>query len=281
MKKKFGLIGYPLGHTMSPFIHKHLFEITKTDATYEAIETPPEKLKEQIDYLRSFDGFNITIPHKEAVIPLLSSLSESATLYGAVNTVCCKNGLLTGHSTDAYGFSAALKLAEIPLSGKVLILGCGGVARTIATECALNGCEVTIAVRPSSILKAKALIFDLKERFTTTAEVITPNEITGEYTLAVNGTPLGMYPNIHSSPLSLKQMEGIKYFFDAVYNPEDTQFIKTAQSLGKKAVSGMGMLVLQAAKAHQHWYGAKFEPEDIARLIALSNKEMRRLFDKT
>lgn len=280
MKKKFGLIGYPLGHTMSPFIHKHLFEITNTYATYEAIETPPERLKEQVDLLRSFDGFNITIPHKESVIPLLDSLGESANLYGAVNTVSRENGLLTGYSTDAYGFSAALKLANIPLSGKVLILGCGGVARTFATECLLNGCEVTIAVRPSSLLRAKALLFDLKERFTTTAEVITPNEITGEYSLAVNGTPLGMYPNINSSPLSLKQMEGIKYFFDAVYNPEDTLFIKTARNLGKKAISGMGMLVLQAAKAHQHWYGANFNPNDITRLIALSNEEMRRIFDK-
>lgn len=280
MKKRFALIGYPLGHTMSPFIHNHLFSLSNTDATYEALETHPESLKQQIEYLRSFDGFNITIPHKEAVIPLLDSLGDSAKLYGAVNTVSQKNGLLTGRSTDADGFSAALKLANIPLSGKVLILGSGGAARTIATECMRHGCEVTIAVRRSSVLKAKALAFDLKERFTTTAEVITLEEVTGEYDLAVNGTPLGMYPNIEASPLSSHQMKNIKYFFDAVYNPEDTLFIKTAQNLGKQAISGMGMLVLQAAKAHEYWYGAKFDPEDIKRLIALSNQEMRRLFDK-
>lgn len=278
--KKFAVIGYPLGHTMSPFIHKKLFELSGIDATYEAFETHPDLLKDRVEFLKGYDGFNITIPHKETIINLIDSLGESAKIYNAVNTVCNKNGLLTGHSTDAAGFTSALQIEDIPLSGSVLILGSGGVARTIATECALHNCSVTFAVRDADLKRAKELAFDLKERFTTAADVISLEDVDGSYDIAVNGTPLGMYPNENSSALSREQMKNITYFFDAVYNPEETLFIKTARSLGKKAVSGMGMLVMQAANAHRYWYGAAFKNEDMKNLITLSNQEMRRLFDK-
>ncbi|MEE1026106.1 MAG: shikimate dehydrogenase [Acutalibacteraceae bacterium] len=277
--EKYAVIGYPLGHTMSPFIHNRMFELNGINATYEAILTPPEKLKDTVEMLKkSYNGFNITIPHKEALLSLIDEPTKTAEIYKAVNTVANKNGRLFGYSTDAEGFVAALELEDIPLKGKVLILGGGGVSRTIATECALRGCDVTFAVLPSEIDRAKLLCGDLKERFMKEAICITLEDIKGEYDLAVNGTPVGMYPNTNDSILNENQLKNIKYVFDAVYNPENTKFIGIARSLGIKAVSGMGMLVMQAAKAQEYWYGATFNKQDMKQLIKDAGDEMRRLF---
>ena len=278
MKKRFAVIGYPLKHTMSPFVHNRMFELNNIKGEYEAILTPPEKLTDTIATLREYDGFNITIPHKESMIKLVDELSESALIYNAVNTVANKNGRLIGYSTDAEGFADALELENIPLSGRVLILGCGGVSRTIATECIRRGCEVTLAARKQSMHKATALSNDLKNKFSLSTACIAIEDICESYDLAVNGTPVGMYPNKNESVLSENQLKNIKYVFDSVYNPENTALVNLARSLGIKAVSGMGMLVMQAAKAEEHWYGATFKKEDMKQLIADANDEMRRIF---
>ena len=280
MKKRFAVIGFPLKHTMSPFIHNRMFALNNVDGEYEAILTPPEKLTETVDYLKSYDGFNITIPHKENLLNLIDEPSDTALIYGAVNTVANKNGKLIGYSTDAEGFSAALELENIPLAGKVLILGCGGVSRTIATECLLKGCDVTLAARKQSMHKAFALSDDLKNNFNKNTTCIAIEDVCENYDLAVNGTPVGMYPNVGESVLNKNQLKNIKYLFDSVYNPENTAIVTLARSLGVKAVSGMGMLVMQAAKAHEHWFGATFKAEDMKQLIADANDEMRRIFDE-
>lgn len=280
MKKRYAVIGYPLGHTMSPFIHNRLFSLSGISALYEAIETPPENLNQTIDLLKKYDGFNITIPHKSAVLPFLNEVTPEGALYGAVNTVKVCGDRLIGHSTDAEGFLGALSIAGIPLKGDVLILGCGGASRTIATECLKKGLNITLAVRQSSKAKATALITELEARFgkrVHCTDILAP---VGEFSLAVNCTPVGMHPTPDESPLTAAQLKNIACVFDAVYNPEDTTLIKTARALGKKAVSGMGMLVMQAAKAHEFWYGATFSEQDILRLIKDANHEMRRLFNE-
>lgn len=278
--EKYAVIGYPLGHTMSPFIHSRMFCLSGINATYEAILTPPDQLEKTVDKLKNYNGFNITIPHKEALIPLVDELGESAKIYKAVNTVHNKNGYLLGYSTDAEGFVSALALEDIPLSGKVLICGAGGVSRTIATECMRHGCDVTIATRPAGMDRAIRLCDDLKERFMKGATCITPDDICGDYDLAVNGTPVGMHPKTDESVLNEKQLKNIKYVFDSVYNPENTALVNLAKNMGIKAISGMGMLVMQAAKAQEYWYGATFKKDDMKQLIADANQEMRRLFSE-
>lgn len=279
VKKRFAVIGFPLGHTMSPFIHNHMFSLTGVDAEYEAILISPDELKQKINLLKTYDGFNITIPHKQAIIPFLDSLSKSAEIYGAVNTVANKNGLLTGYSTDADGFSSALALEGVSLKGKVLICGAGGVSRTIATECVLAGCEVTIAARHSSLKKAQDLAAELSERFKKPVLYTSLADISKSYDIAVNGTPVGMYPNTADSVLTDEQISRIGFIFDSVYNPQNTALVTRAKALGVKATSGMGMLVMQAAKAQEHWYGATFKKQDIKNLITLANDEMRRIFN--
>ena len=134
--KKFALIGYPLGHSMSPLIHRELFKLNDIYAGYELIEINPEYFETQFDAMKSFDGFNVTIPHKISVIPHLKELSEKAALFGAVNTVKNDDGNLTGYNTDCIGFLRALDMADITLSGKVLVCGCGNdTSASIRANC--------------------------------------------------------------------------------------------------------------------------------------------------
>lgn len=280
MKKHFAVIGYPLGHTMSPFIHNRLFQLNGIDGEYQAILTHPDELKNTVGKLSKFDGFNITIPHKEALVDLVDELDKTAKIYGAVNTVANKGGKLVGYSTDADGFKAALELEDIPLKGDVLVCGAGGVSRTIATECVRCGLNVTLAVRQSGTERAKKLANDLEKDFSAKVAVITYDQIEKNYDLLVNGTPVGMYPNENASILNEEQLKHFKYVFDSVYNPEQTCLIKLAQKLNIKAVSGMGMLVMQAAKAQEHWFGVTFEKEDMKQLISDANEQMRRIFNE-
>ncbi len=280
MTQKFAVIGHPIGHTMSPFIHKSLFALQRKEVEYLTLDIIPEALKEAMSgVLATLDGFNITIPHKETIIPFIDEIDDSATKYNAVNCVLNRDGRTFGYSTDAFGFVKAVESSGVALSGKALVLGSGGAARTLAREASDRGCEVTIAVRPHSLEKAEKLKNWL-ETHSGKATVCTYDEINGEYDLLINATPVGMYPNTNAIPITTEQLKGCKAVFDAVYNPENTLLLKTAKELGIQTVGGMAMLVWQAVKAHEHWYGATFDTADIEKLIADSNREMERIFNE-
>ena len=133
--RRYAVLGYPLGHTMSPFIHEKLFAIHGVNAVYEKRELPPQELAEELPALRGLSGFNLTIPHKRAILPLLDQIDGKALLYGAVNTVKCGEHLV-GYNTDCVGFLRALEDAKIPLAGKILLCGAGGAAHMMAFEAA-------------------------------------------------------------------------------------------------------------------------------------------------
>ena len=142
---KYALLGYPLGHTMSPPIHKRLFELDgKPDSEYEVCEIPPEKLAERSEYLNSLNGYNITIPYKVDIIKYLDGLDESAKRYNSVNCVVNRDGKNIGYNTDCSGFLRSLEAGGAKLGGRVLQIGCGGVGRMMAIEAALHGAELTI-----------------------------------------------------------------------------------------------------------------------------------------
>ena len=278
MNQKFAVIGHPIGHTMSPFIHNNLFKMQQKDVEYSVFDIHPDSL-EQTFYvnLKSLDGFNITIPHKEAILPLIDVVDESALKYNAVNCVLNKNGKTYGCSTDAFGFTKALETADVSLSGKILVLGAGGAARTLAREAYDRGCEVTIAVRDGNTTKAEALMQWLNFH-KGNAKFTTINKIDEKFDLVINATPVGMYPNTDASILTEKQLKNCTAVFDAVYNPEKTKLLDMAEKLRLKTVGGMSMLVWQAVKAHEFWYDAEFKLEDIENLINEANIEMTRLF---
>ncbi len=274
--KKFGLIGYPLGHSMSPLIHRELFKINNIDAGYELIEINPENFTNAFEAVKGFDGFNVTIPHKIAVIPQLNALSERAELFGAVNTVENKNGVLTGHNTDCYGFLRALAMAEIELKGKVLVCGCGGVSRMFAFETILAGADLTIAVRDADVEAGQQIVDEIESKLGKTAKLITLDEVDGAFDLIINGTPVGMHPNTDACVLPKEKVQKAKAVFDAVYNPLETKLISYAKDAGIKFSNGLPMLVWQAAVAQEIWFGVKFSNEQIKPVIKITEEELKK-----
>lgn len=277
-ERKFAVIGHPIGHTMSPFIHKRLFELSGMDGDYSIYDIAPEELASKYSELRALAGYNITIPHKPTIIPFLDKLDKKAQLYGSVNTV--KNGeIAEGYTTDPDGFLMALRAAKIPLEKSVVILGCGGVARTFAYEAALAGCNTVIAVRPDDLPVAAALAGELKTKiYKAYVSTCLINRLQGDFDLLVNATPLGMYPKVDDMAPTPELLARCKNAFDAVYNPLETKLIKMARANGSKALGGMSMLVWQAVRAHEIWDNVSYKDEDIAQLVEDSAKEVTKLF---
>lgn len=274
---KYGLIGHPLGHSMSPLIHNKLFALSGIeDYSYELIDIAPEKLAESEDMLRELKGFNITIPHKTAIIPMTEKLGESAERYNSVNCVSNDNGVMTGYNTDCDGFLRSAEL--LPLGGKVLLVGCGGVGRMIAIEAALHGAELTIAVLPDAVKTAQLVMAEILSKCGgASVKICLVSEIEGSFDLLVNATPVGMYPKIDACPVSDEIIENCLSFFDVIYNPIETLLMKKARELGRTAIGGAAMLVYQAVKAHELWYGGEFSNEDISAIIKDVENEVEKM----
>ena len=276
----FRLLGHPLGHSMSPFIHQALFALSGRPQPYALHDVAPEDLKTQVPKLLAGQGFNITIPYKVEIIPFLTQLSEKAGLYQSVNTVEIKDGRYIGHNTDVDGFLHGIRSLGVELSqGPVLMLGSGGVANMIATEVVLAGSPLTIAVRKEDVQQAAALkerLLKIKpEAEITTCLLDEPN---GSYRLLVNATPVGMYPNTQSCPVTPEIIRQAEAVFDLVYNPFETQLVQTAKSLGLPAGGGLSMLVWQAAVAHEIWFGDSFTDQQIQQVILQAKEYMEAHF---
>lgn len=275
-KRNFAVIGHPIGHTMSPFIHKRLFELANQNGDYAILDMSPEELPEKIKTLNELAGYNITIPNKQSIIPYLDSLDKKAALYGSVNTV--KNGSeRVGFTTDSDGFLKALQYSNINFSGNIAIIGCGGAARTFLYEAALAGCNIILAAR--DINKADFLAKEAVQKIPhANIKTCLISELDGEFDLLANATPVGMYPNINSMPVSEKALSKCRNVFDAIYNPLETVLIKKAKANGSNAVGGMSMLVWQAVAAHEIWDNSVYNISDINQLILDSAAEMKKIF---
>ena len=266
--KQFALIGYPLGHSMSPILHTRLMELSQTAGKYSLLEIPPEQLEASIPALKKLDGFNVTIPHKRAILPFLDELDISAKTYGAVNTVLNQNGRLTGFNTDAYGFMTALQQANAPLTGRAVVLGAGGAGRMMAIALAMAGMDVTVAIRPSSLEKARAVQKEIAVLAPNAkVEIADIGTLEGQFSLLCNATPMGMYPKVGVSPVCKEVLKNVQFVYDCVYNPTQTQLLKDARALHIPHAGGMGMLVWQAVKAQSIYTGYTFAQSQIAPLI--------------
>lgn len=279
--RKFAVIGHPIGHTMSPFIHRRLFELAHTDGDYNIMDVAPEEFPVKIKDLNELAGYNVTIPDKQAIIPFLDKLDPKAELYGSVNTV--RNGQVReGFTTDPDGFLKALAANNIPFEGDVVIVGCGGVARTFVYEAALAGCNITIAVRPDDAQMRDSLAADVKSKIdgaNISACLISELEQSELCpSLLVNATPVGMYPRTDAMPITVKVIDRCRCVFDAVYNPLETKLVQAARANGAAAAGGMTMLVWQAVVAHEIWDGSVYNNDDISQLIEDSAKEQSKLF---
>lgn len=275
--KKFAVIGHPIGHTMSPFIHNRLFQLSGIEAEYIKLDIAPENLADEYNRLLSkLDGYNITIPHKQNIIQLIDEIDDKAKMYGSVNTVANSDGIAKGYTTDPDGFLKALDAAGIILDGRVVILGCGGVARTMAYEVVLKGLPLLFAVRKDDVNIAKSLCSEI-ENTVKGAKVsfCLIDELSGDIDVLVNATPIGMFPKLDAQPVTDSVIRRCASVFDAVYNPLETVLIQKALANGSKAVGGMSMLVWQAVVAHEKWDGSVYDKEEIAKLCIDSAEELK------
>lgn len=273
---KYALLGYPLGHTMSPPIHKRLFELDgKPDAEYEVCEIPPDQLDRKAEYLNSLDGYNITIPYKVDIISRLDGLDESAKRYNSVNCVVNRNGKNIGFNTDCTGFLRSLEAGGAKLGGRVLQIGCGGVGRMMATEAALHGADLTIVVLPEFTSGAREVAEEAaKLNPSAKINVTTHDKISGEFDLLMNASPVGMFPKTDDCPVNEDVVKSCKCVFEVIYNPNVTKLMSIAERNGIPAIGGMAMLVWQAAVAHEIWNGASYRDGDVEKIIAEMKAEL-------
>ena len=263
--KRAGVIGHPLGHSLSAAIFQAAFDATNVDARYETWPTPPDELEARVTGLRDDDilGANITIPHKEAVVPLLDRLDERAERVGAVNTIANESGQLVGYNTDVGGFARALREdAAFDAKGKeIAILGAGGAARAVAL--ALIEAEASVILVVGRTPRRSDTLVKALRPLTTSGITLTWSywldgtslRVLPEADLVVNCTPIGTQGSETEgeSPIAAHLLPGEGVVFDVVYNPPETPLLKLAKERGAKPVSGLGMLVYQAAESFQIW----------------------------
>lgn len=274
--KHYGLLGFPLRHTMSPPIHQRLFELEGvSDFDYTLKEYSPEELSEKISDVLALDGFNITIPHKVEIIKYIDELADSAKRYNSVNCVVKKDGRYIGYNTDCDGFLRSIEAAGGKLDGTVLQCGCGGVGRMIAIECVRHGAKLTVSV-PEGFEDTVEPVKEYARAngFSDDIKVVHPNEIEGKFDTLINASPVGMFPKIENCPVTEDIIANCGFVFDVIYNPERTKLMQTAEKHGIKTCGGMAMLVWQAVVAHEIWSGANYSDSDIAKLISDMHKLM-------
>ena len=280
LPKKFALIGCPLGHSLSEYIHMAGFKSLGINATYELIETPPEKLSDTVKYLKNngYTGFNVTIPLKLPVTMFLDEIDASANTVNAINTVMIdpKTNFLKGYNTDASGFGAAIP-KDINLTGKTAgILGTGGAAR--AAICALAVRKVKeIKLYTRNIANCLELLDYLRKSYPSiefNAFQIERIRDLSDIDILVNATPIGMSGSaVGYSPVEEKELCTLPshaVVYDVIYNPKKTLLIKLAQKYNYRTINGMDMLIYQALEAEKIWLGSIPDFKDM-KIAALEN----------
>jgi shikimate dehydrogenase len=278
--KLFGIFGHPLSHTLSPAMQEAGFEKAGLKAFYCVCELAPADFKKAFRGIKNFhlDGFNVTVPYKQTVMPYLKKLMPEAKAVGAVNTVFRRGKIWTGTNTDVYGFLTALEKEGGFLSqGKTaLVLGAGGAARAVIYGLASRKADrILIANRHEA--RAKKLARDFRNIFPrTNFETLSLKgkkikEALREADLVVNSTSVGLRSSdapLLSSDWIPKRSGKQKLFFDLIYHVPVTSFMKAARKKGHRALGGLGMLLHQGAKAFEYWTGRKAPVETMRRALS-------------
>jgi shikimate dehydrogenase len=275
-----GVMGWPVSHSVSPAMHNAAFAALGLDWRYVALPVapePPERVTEAVRGLRALGlrGANVTVPHKQAVMPALDRLTPAAATIGAVNTILvAADDTLTGDNTDARGFVADLRDYDVDPAGKsALVLGAGGSARAVVYGLAEAGCSaVTVLNRTAG--KAMELAATMQAHFpackVNAGQIEQDLPAYARADLIVNCTSLGMTPNPDSTPWN----EAIPFgdhqiVYDLVYNPPETRLLRKATADGARPIGGLGMLIWQGALAFELWTGRP-APVAVMRRAALA-----------
>lgn len=269
------LLGSPVAHSISPMMHNEAFRLLNLPYAYLAFDVKPEELRTAVDGLKALGakGFNLTMPHKNAMARMADQLSPAASLCGAVNTIVIKDGVLTGHTTDGTGYMRAASEAGYPLPGKVMtLLGAGGAATSILVQAALDGVkEIRVFNRKGrNYEKAEALIEKLNQETDckVTIHDLKDEEALGESILTsqvlTNGTNVGMAP--HEEECIIRDLSVFHkdlVVSDAIYNPRETKLMRLARDCGCPAFNGLYMLLYQGAESFRLWTGCEMPVDEI------------------
>lgn len=262
--KKFGLIGYPLGHTLSAVIHKAGFKSLGIEASYEILETPPDELVDRVKYFKrnDYEGFNVTIPLKLPISLFVQEVDKYADIAGAVNTVKINSDkTFKGYNTDAMGFKKAIP-QNLDFSGaNVALLGTGGASRAAVLALSELGVKY-IGVYTRNIPNAMDYMAYMRRKFPQIefeSHQIDLVRDLSKYQLLVNTTPIGMLGrSADMTPIEenvLRTMPANSTVYDVIYNPKKTILLKLAEKLGYNTINGLDMLVYQAVAAQEIWFG--------------------------
>ncbi|PKM66993.1 MAG: shikimate dehydrogenase [Firmicutes bacterium HGW-Firmicutes-2] len=254
----YGLIGDPVGHSFSPFIHNMLAEALNENMAYVAFHVKENQLEHAMNGLTglSIKGVNVTVPYKVDVMSYLDQVDNMARAIGAVNTIVLKNNERVGYNTDWIGLSRALKEIKVDLKDRsILIIGAGGAARAVGMMCAHEGAgHIAITNRTQS--NADQLAKLIGHHYDVSTEVIPLEDLKerNDLVIAFQTTPIGMYPHSANNPIyETKFYETLEVAVDLIYNPQETHFLREAREAGAITMNGMGMLFHQAIAAFELW----------------------------
>ena len=274
-----GLIGHPIKHTYSPFIHNITYELKKLDYIYLPFDIPAAALKTALKGMVALGlkGFNVTIPHKENILQLLNNVSDEASIIGAVNTVVNDLGKLTGYNTDVNGiYETLLPYKDEILNNEISVVGAGGAARAVIYTLVrfFKPSKIFLVNRTEQRAEALKNYFYDKMKYDSfkTKELFPPDlvDIFRNSKLIVNATSIGMFPEIDDTITSLSNSFGKdQIVFDLVYNPPKTQLLKIASSQGAIVLDGLKMLVNQAAKSFELWTGEEMPVDKVQKSLQL------------
>ena len=263
------VFGQPVAENPTGVMQEAAFAAAGLDWRYLTIEVAPDSLGSAVNGARAmgFQGFNLTIPHKVAVMPFLDEIAPSAKLIGAVNTVRRDGHRLIGENTDGKGFLRGLRLdaGVDPVGKRVVVLGAGGAARAIATELALaNAAQITVVNRSDA--RGRTMTDDLRRGVESEVrfEVWTGTyQVPNDADVLVNATSIGLYPNVDATPdVDLSTARPDLVVCDAVFNPPETGLLRRAREHGLKMLDGLSMLVYQGVIGFELWTG-KSAPEPV------------------
>lgn len=263
-----GLFGDPVAHSLSPLMHNAALAAAGINAVYVPFHVAPDDLPAAVESLRALRviGVNLTIPHKEAVLPLLDEVDPRASLCGAVNTIVNRDGRLVGYNTDGCGLLQALRsdLSVDPAGRRILLAGAGGAARGALMALAAAG-AAWIGIANRTTARAEALCAGLADRFPATActalplDHHLPGRLHGGIDLLINCTSIGLHGEAHDWP-ALDCLASGGVVFDMVYGREPTALVRDSLRAGVRAADGLGMLAGQGEEAFSLWFGAPPPP---------------------
>jgi len=257
---QYAVIGNPVSHSLSPDLHNWVFNRLKLNAEYNRFQVDKDAISHIVEKLRDgkLDGINVTLPHKEKIIPFLDNVDIRARHINAVNCVVRDQNRLTGYNTDWYGFTMSLKQHQITITeNNFILLGAGGVARSVLYTLIQKGVKIVTIVnrtpeKSESLIDSMASIGNNVSLKTVTYEKL--EDIIRQYGVIVNCTPLGMTPNTGKSPLRAHLIRKDQILIDTIYTPPETQFLKDGKTAGTQTVGGLDMFIYQGLASLDLWF---------------------------